>query len=240
MAGLDWWAPLGAAGELRVRHLVADPTLRRRALRTENVQEIPLARFALAGRDLVAEVGSWSYVLRAGERPMLRFVVTPDRPWRAEVAGVELEMDEVFVDLPRPGSDKVERVHFLRLSGPSGSRVLHFTGGRLAGETLVLVRDEVPGGERAPVVSCVPAPRTRELPKSALRRAQPADVDVVTWTAEATPAEIALVELVVLCGRHVGLDYLPAGFVGMARELGRTWRVFTRAPEPLPTRPETG
>lgn len=236
MPDLDWWAPFGTAGELRVQQLVADPSLRTRALRTEDVQEIPLARFALAGRDLVAEVGSWSYVLRDGDRTVLRFVVTPDQPWRAEAAGVELEMDEAFVDLPRTDSGKVDQVHLLRLDGPDGARQLYFTGGRLAGERLVLVRGELPGGGEEPVVTCVPAPRTREMPRSSLRRRQPADVDVIAWTAEATPAEVALVELAVLSGRHVNLDYLPAGFVGAVRTLGSTWRVFTPLPEPLPTR----
>jgi hypothetical protein len=116
---------------------------------------------------------------------------------------------------------------------------VHFAGGRLAGEALVLVRGELPGPDRAAVVTCVPAPRTRAMPASPLRRRQPADVDQLTWTVEATPAEIALVELAVLAGRHGSLDYLPAGFVGMARGLGRTWRVLAPAPEPLPTRGDT-
>ena len=232
MADLDWWAPLGAAGELRVTELVADETLRNRALRTEDVRAIPLAELTLAGLDLTAEVGHRSYRLRAGDRSVVRFDVPERGPWHAQLDGEDLELWEGFVEVAG-GDDRVDQAHVLRVSGRRGTWVLHFTGGRLSGDAVVLARGDRPG-QSLPVVSCVPAPRSRALPK-ARRRRGPADVHVTTWTADATAGEVALVELVVLAGRHVGLDYLTAGLAGAARGVAGLWRAFTPVPDPLPT-----
>jgi hypothetical protein len=231
----DWWAPLGT-GQLRVTELVADEALRQRALLTEHVREIPLAELTLAGRALTAEVGHRAYTLRGAEREVIRFDVPDGKAWRVVAVGDVLEMRDEIVDVPRAEEGKVDQFHVLRFRGSRGSWVMHFTGGRLAGRSLVLVRGDEPGGPA--VVSCVPAPRTRELPTARLRRRQPADVHVTTWAGEATAAEVALVELVVLSGRHVHLDYLAAGVVGAAREIAGIWRVFTPMPEPLPTKSE--
>jgi hypothetical protein len=61
----------------------------------------------------------------------------------------------------------------------------------------------------------------------------------VSWEPDATYAEVALAAMIVVSGRHAGIDYLGASVVGAAREIAGIWRAFTPMPDPLPTRPES-
>jgi hypothetical protein len=236
MPGTDWWEPLGEPGRIEVREVVDDDTVHERALATENVREITLAEIGLCGRSLTAEVGHRAYALRDGEDTVVRVELPSGkgRPWVVDVAGRELAMTYERMDLAREDS-KTDQVLFLLLCDSGGSWVAHYTGGRLAGEQIVLSRGAVPRSSPA-VVTCVPAARSRELPRSRLRRRQPADRHVTSWTAEATGAEVALAEMILLGRLHNGIDYLAASFVGAAREIAGIWRVFTPMPEPLPTK----
>lgn len=240
MAGTGWFESMGSAGEVPIRDLVGDEALRNRALSTENVVAIPLAEFALAGRDVRAEVGHRAYLLRDRDRVVVR-LETPTqggRSWSGELAGDDLAMTYERVDLPRVPGSKVEQVLYLQVRAGQRAWVAHFLGGRMAGERLVLSRGDRPHAG-APVVTCLPAARSRSLPPTRLRRRQPADTHLVRWEADATAAEVALAAMIVLSGRHAGIDYLGASFVGAAREIAGIWRVFTPTPDPLPTRPES-
>jgi hypothetical protein len=239
MTDPDWWAPLGAPGELRVKELVDDEPLRNRALATENVEEITLAEFSLGGRPLIAEVGHRAYSLRDGADVLVRLTppTAKGQPWAVELAGEQLAATYEYVDLQTDAESKVDQVYYLLFRAPGRSWVMHFTGGRLAGETLVLSRGDIPRTAPA-VLRCVPASQSRQVPRPRLRRRQPADTHVTSWTGEASPAEIALAQMVLLAGLHSGVDYLAAGLVGAAREIAGIWRVFTPVPDPLPTKTE--
>ena len=236
MADPDWWAPIGEAGELLVKEL-ADDSLRARALSTTNVREVPLAEFSLGGRRLIAEVGHRAYSLREGDGvvALLAPPATKGRAWVVDLAGSQLEGTHERVDLQPEPEAKVEQVYYLLFRAPGRSWVMHFTGGRVAGEKLVLSRGDIPRAE-PPVVTCVPAAQSRQVPRPRMRRREPVDTHMTSWTEDAAPAEIALAQLVMLAGLHAGVDYLAAGLVGAAREIAGVWRVFTPAPDPLPTK----
>jgi hypothetical protein len=235
---IDWWAPLGAAGEQRVAELVADERLVHRALGTANVREIVLAETDLLGARVTGEVGHRAYRLREGERTVVRLELPsePARPWTGELAGSRLELTHEQVDLDRSAGAKPEQVLFLRIRTDERVWVAHHTGGRLAGERFVLSHGDLPHAS-PPVVTCLPAERSRQLPRSRLRRRQPADQHVTSWTAAASGADIALAELLLLARLHNAVDYLGAAVAGTAREIAGIWRVFTPVPEPLPTKP---
>jgi len=237
VSAADWWAPLGAPGRIHARELVIEEPLRERALATENVREVALAELSLLGRALTAEVGHRAYVLRDGDQTVVRLSLPSGkgRPWEVDIAGSQLAMTHERVDLERGPDSRPEQVLFLRLQGDGRSWVAHYTGGRLAGKQFVLTRGDVPRASPA-VVSCVPAARSRDLSRGRLPGRQPADHHVAAWTAEATGAEVALVQLLLVARLHNDVDYLGAAFVGAAREIAGIWRVFTPVPEPLPTK----
>jgi hypothetical protein len=237
MGAFDWLAPLGTAGRMQVRELVLDESVHQRALRTEDVREIALAEISLLGRALTAEVGHRTYRLRDGDDVVARLGPPSGRgvPWTGDLAGQGLTLTHERVDLqPDPGS-KAQQVLFLLVRSAEHSWVVHYVGGRLAGDHLVISRGDVPFSSPA-VVTCVPAARSRDLPRPRLRRRDPADEHATSWTAEATGAEVALAELVVLAGLHNHVDHLAAAFAGTARDVAGIWRVFTPVPEPLPTK----
>lgn len=237
MGPVDWQAPLATAGRMQVRELVPDASVHERALRTEDVREVALAEISLLGRSLTAEVGHGAYRLRDGDDVVARLCPPEGKgaPWTGDLAGRGLTLSHERADLQREPGAKAEQVQFLRVRSDAQSWVVHYVGGRLAGEELVVSRGDVPHGSAA-VVTCVPAARSRDLPRSRLRRRHPADEHTTSWTAEATAAEVALAELVVLAGLHNHVDYLAAAFAGTARDIAGIWRVFTPMPEPLPTR----
>ena len=228
---MDWWAPLGDEGELRVVQLM-DQVVRQRVIGTEGQGEVLTATLEIAGVALCA-VSSYKHVaLSAGTEVLaaVDFRPTPQerRPgdWvkPLHLVGEELAITRGKAkDGGRQGRLR-GAVRFRGIQGGGRSWVWHFEGGLMAGRRLVLSRGERPG-EEEPVVTTVPASAGRGMGHG--ERHQQLDTHVTRWRPEATAAELALVELLTLAELHHQIDRIPSQLV---KELG--WTADLVKPEP--------
>jgi hypothetical protein len=218
---VDWWAPLGQDGELRVVQLL-DEGARRRVIGTEGQGQALAATLTIAGAGL-SVVASYKHVaLLAGDdvvaqvdfRPTPQETTFGDWVKPLHLLGEQLLItDDKDMDGGRRGRWG-SAVRFHRIHGGHRSWVWHFEGGVVAGRRLVLGRGRRPG-EATPVVTTVPASSGRGLGHG--ERHQAIDTHVTRWRPEATAAEVALVELVTVAELHHSIDRIPAQ---LAKELG--------------------
>lgn len=220
MAVLDGAGPIGAAATVEVDELVPYVELgQRSSQRPTELLELSITE--IAGHRLVCGAVGWRRVASVdGE-----VVVALDLDRRpGEVGGdrwskpVELFGEHAAVSLESDrarGSRLRGPLRFLRVTGPSAGWCWHFVGGRAAGERLVLVRGDEPGGQ--PVVTTFPASHGRALGSPA--GGATADRHVTSWTADALVAEVVLAELLAASRLDGLVDYRAARVVEGAQEL---------------------
>jgi hypothetical protein len=219
--GVDWWAPLGDEGELRVVHLL-DEGARERVIGTDGPGEVAAAALEVAGRGLTAVAGFKHLALSSADEVVAEvdFRPTPqEKKFGDWVKPLHLVGEELVVTQgkAKEGGRRARlrgAVRFLSIRGQGRSWVWHFDGGVVAGRRLVLCRGDLPG-EGEPVVTTVPASAGRGL--GHVERHQQVDTHITRWQPAATAAELALVELLTVSGLHHNIDRVPSQ---IAKELG--------------------
>ena len=217
---MDWFEPLGREGRIEVTELLTLDRLGA-STRAEPTRTFDLAATAVAGRSLVVSATG----VRRAATVDGAVVATIDLTRRPEVEGPggwskTLELDgghfsaSVRSD-PSRGSRLRGPLRHLHVAGPGRSWVWHFVGGTLAGEQLVLVRGEEPGGDA--VVATHPAARGRSVGNP--RGGATADSHVTSWTAGAALGEVVLAELLAVARLEGLVDYRAARIADGVQEL---------------------
>jgi hypothetical protein len=214
---MDWWAPLGDAGELRVVELLDDGA-RDRVIGTEGHAEVLAATLTVAGRRLSVTARYKHVTVLTGDEVVAEvdFRPTPQEKkfgdWAKplHLAGEELVVTQGKVKDEGRRARWRGSVRFLSIQGQGRSSVWHFDGGVVAGRRLVLCHGELPGAEE-PFVTTVPASAGRGL--GHVERHQETDTHITRWKPGATAAELVLVELLTVAGLHLNIDRIPSQLV---------------------------
>ncbi len=218
---MDWWAPLGDEGELRVVQLLDDGA-QERVLSTEGHDEVLAATLTVAGQRMSVTARHKHVAVFAGDEVVAEvdFRPTPqEQEFGDWVKPLHLVGEELVVThgKVKDGGRRARlrgAVRFLSIKGPGRRWVWHFDGGVVAGRHLLLCRGEQPG-EGEPVVTTVPASAGRGL--GHVERHQAVDTHITRWQPTATAAELALVELLTVAGLHHDIDRIPSQ---IAKEFG--------------------
>ncbi|HEX7717072.1 MAG TPA: hypothetical protein VF416_07275 [Marmoricola sp.] len=216
---MEWVEPLGREGRIEVEELVRYDELGRRTT-AEPTREIVLATTEVAGHTVAcAATGRHRTMSVDGA-----VVAVLDLERRPEVEGggwakpVGLDGSSATVEVrsdASAGSRLRGPLRYLHVDGAGRSWTWHFVGGTLAGERLVLVRGDAPGGPA--VVSTHPAGQGRSLGNP--RGGAGPGTHVTSWTAEASLGEVVLAELLVTAKLDGLVDYRAARLAEGVQEL---------------------
>jgi hypothetical protein len=215
-----WSEPVGAPGTIEVVELVRYADLARRTKERPD-ELVELSATEVAGRQVACGALGWRRIAAAdGDAAVeLDLQRLPDEVdvtrWRKSV---ELfgEHGEVTLESDREQGSRLRGpLRFLRIDGAGVQWCWHFVGGRAAGERLVLVRGDLPGGE--PVVTTYPAQDGRSLGNPTGGAA--VDRHVTSWAGEASFGEIVLAELLATSRLGGLVDYRAARVVEGTQEL---------------------
>jgi len=211
---------MGAPGTIEVLELVRYADLGRRT-KERPTELVELAATDLAGRHLVSSAfGSRRLAAVDGETVVLLDLerLPGDREVSRWRKSLELfgERGEASLESDRARGSRLRGpLRFLRITGVGGQWCWHFLGGRAAGERLVLVRGDEPGGE--PVVTTHPAQDGRGLGNPT--GGAGVDRHVTSWAAEASFGEVVLAELPAPSRLDGLVDYRAARMVEGTQEL---------------------
>jgi hypothetical protein len=217
--GAPWWEPTGAPGRIEVHEPVAPDGVHRRLAAAPTV-EVPLGE-ALIG-DRVVEFGALGrtrFARAAGERIALLDLSAPADPtgaFRRPVVVLGDPGEAVLDQDVELGGRLRGPLRFLRVTAGSRTWVWHYAGGRAAGERLVLVPGDRPDADGARVVTH-PAAQGRSLGNPT--GGASVDTHVTTWTGDAAPAEVLLVELLATTWLGALVDHRMARVAAGAAEL---------------------
>jgi hypothetical protein len=223
----DWWHPLGAAGQVEVREPL-DPASVQHRLTADPAAELSLGRAELPGGalDLVAR-GRTRLVRSAGETVAELDLSAPPDPtggFSRPIAVLGQAGEATRRTEEGRGARLRGALRYLRISAGASVWVWHYDGGRVAGERLVLCPGEVPGS--TPVVVTHPSAQGRSLGNPT--GGATADTHLTTWTAEARPVDVLVVELLASTWLGSLVDYRAARVVeGVSELLGSAPRPDT-------------
>jgi hypothetical protein len=218
---MDWWAPLGDPGEVRVVQLL-DDAAKERVIGKEGPAEVLAATLTVGGQGLsvtgrykhMAVSSGDDVVAEVDFRPTPQETKFGDWVKPLHLVGEELVLTHGKVKDHGRRARWRTGLRYLSIQGPGRSWVWHFDGGVVAGRRLVLCPGELPG-QGEPVVTTVPASAGRGLGQ--VERHQAVDTHITRWQPAATAAELALVELLTLAGLHHDIDHISSQ---IAKELG--------------------
>jgi hypothetical protein len=216
---VDWWAPLGDAGRLEIHEPLAPEEVQRRLAASAEV-DVPLGRaevgdhvveFVARGRTRLARTSASTVGLLDLSAPP-----APGGGFQRPVTLLGATGEAVRHEDDARGSRLRGALRYLRLT--LGARVWawHYTGGRAAGERLVLVPGGHPSGA-APRVVTHPSARGRSWGNPT--GGASAETHVTTWTPDASAAEVLLVELLATTWLGAVVDYRAARIAGGFGEL---------------------
>ena len=212
--------PVPGPGTIEVVELVRYTDVGRRT-KERPTELVELSVTEVAGRRLTCAAVGWSRIAAADGDT----VITLDlerlsddgdvTSWRKPLEFFGEHGEASLVSDRARGSRLRGPLRFLRVTGVGAQWCWHFVGGRAAGEQLVLVRGDEPGGE--PVVTTHPAAQGRALGNPT--GGASVDRHVTSWAADASFGEVALAELFATSRLDGLVDYRAARVVEGAQEL---------------------
>ena len=217
---MDWWAAFGLAGRIEVAEPLSPEAAQRRLTADPDV-DVALGRAELPGLPIDLAARGRTRSARSGSETlgMLDFSGPPDltggfhRP--LTLLGHTGEVVRRTAETRR--SRLRGSLRYLSIAAGPTVRVWHYLGGRAAGERLVLCAGERPGS--TPLVVTHPSAHGRALGNPT--GGATGDTHVTSWSAEARPADVLLVELLASAWLGVLVDYRPTRVVeGFSELLG--------------------